>query len=319
MKPLHIFILLVLIFSSFSSQAGAAEEDNSKVLQGVIAGSLNAWLQGIGDDLVTDSPIQQGDNETETDDIIGIFDSVKEPIPYASEEYLRGASEESIPLFVVLSKIIILLTALLCIFQAYFPDEAAGVTAFFHGRATYYDPKEVLVTGRNLALWFVAGPGLLLVLYFTGNKITASIDTSALDQVVISSENLLNYLFFGVTAKGIKIYMAMRSIVFLEVSNYWWVFGLMFAVRNTRWLAILSLEYLAVQVFTQPLIITILTNVVSFTVTDGLIKFGPDMLIYGCCTLILFLICFLSATAPIWIKLFSPSTIRTIVSFAKYL
>jgi hypothetical protein len=307
--------MLVLLITSFIGPARAAEEDNTKVLQGVISGAFNSWLQGIGDGLIKENPVQPGENETEEN--IGVFDSVKEPIPYASEEYLRGKSSDSIPLFVALSKIIILITALLCIGQVLCPEEAAGITAFFHGRATYYEPKEVIITGRNLALWFAVGPGLLLTMYFICNKVTGNIDTSALDQVVVSSENLLNYLFFGVTAKGVKIYMAIRSIIFLEVSEYWWVFGLLFAVRRTRWVAILGLEYLAIQVFTQPVIVTILTNVVAFTVTDGLIKFGPDMLIYGCCTFIIFCICAVAATAPIWIKLLSPSTLKTIVSFAR--
>jgi hypothetical protein len=315
MKPRINLLISVLFLFFFVCPAGAAEDSDSIVLQGVISGGLDNWVTGIGDGLIKDNTLQVN-NETER---IGIFDSIVEPIPYASEEYLREKSGDSMPLCVLLSKIIVLMTALACLLQIVAPGVAAGVTSFFQGQATYHDPKEVLITARNLVLWFACGPGLLLGMYFLCNSLMSNIDTSALDQVVISSENMINYLFFGITAKGVKIYMAVRSIVFLEVSEYWWVFGILISIKKTRWVAILGLEYLAIQVFAQPLIVTVLTNIVAFTLSGRLAAFGPDMLIYGCCTMLIFDICFLAATAPIWIKVLSPSTIRTVIVFAKYL
>lgn len=314
MRPLLILMIVISLLIFFSAPTKA--ETDSEILKGIISGGLNQFLEGIGNGLINDNTVSKIDNSSAGNN--GFFDFMTEPIPYASENFLRDRSSNSMPLIVAVAKLLILITALACIGQLLFPDLSADITAFFNGgRATYYEPKEVLLTGRNLALWFLCGPGLLLGLYFVCNRLMEGIDTSVLSQVVVSSENLTNYLFFGVLARGVKVYMAIRSMIFLEVSNYWYIFGFLFAIKKTRWLAILSLEYLAIQVFIQPVIVVILTNVVAFTLSGSFSNFGPDVLIYGCLNLLLFSLCFLAATAPIWIKIFSPSTIRTIIGYAK--
>jgi hypothetical protein len=142
-------------------------------------------------------------------------------------------------------------------------------------------------------------------------------DISILDQVVISSNNLSSYFTLGAAAKGLKYYMSIRTILMLYSSKAWLYLGLIIAFKKSRWAGIIFLEYIAAQVFVQPILVSILLETVGYVMDGGFGSFLADMVVYGGLTILMFLICFIAFTIPIWIKIFSPSTYKFLLQTAK--
>ena len=316
MKLLPLVVLL-LLFSFLVIPAGAAGEDSAKALTGVITGALDGWLMKLADGLVKDSPVSA--NESSGEARVGVFDFITAPITILEDEEYQKAQAETIPIFIVLAKYIVIIVSLLALLQILSPDTAGNITEFMHGRATYYEPKDVLKTGKNLVIWFILGPGVLIGMFWLCNNWVGRMDTSILDQVVISSDNLTNYVAFGIASKGLKFYMAIRTTILLMVSKYWYYLGLMLAWKKCRWVGILILEYTAVQVFVQPVLVTMLTETVGYTLEGGFGLFIVDMVVIGGLSSLMFVICFIAFTSPLWIKLFSPNTMKFIIQNAKFL
>ncbi|WP_187151725.1 hypothetical protein [Methanosarcina siciliae] len=287
--------------------ASAAEVNTIEVLEGVIGNGLNIWTGERAKELT--------DNKTDG----GVFAAVTAPIPYATEENIKRESENTLPIFIILSKTVIIVITLFCLIQIVSPETAAEMASFFHGRATYYEPKEVLITGRNLALWFACGPGLLVLMFVICNNFLNMIDTSPLDAVTLDSDNIINFSIFGIAAKGVNVYMSIRGAMLFTVVRFWWLLGLVIAVKKTRWLGALLLWYVGVQVFAQPVVLAILVDTVGGMQAGYYGAALPDILIYAGLTIFIMLICFFSLTAPVWVRIFSPSTIRTVIAYAKYI
>ena len=314
MRLLPIFGIIFL-FSFSVVPVMAADDDNTAALKGIIVGAFDDWVTKQADGLVKDSKLVSSNN-TGDEARVGVFDFIASPITILEDETFQKTQKETIQIFIILAKILVIIVALLALVQILDPDAAGGITEFFHGRATYYEPKDVFKTGINLALWFLCGPGILIAMYWLCNNWVGRMDTSVLDQVIVSSDNLPNYIIFGLSAKGLKIYMSIRTAILLFASRYWYYLGIMLAWKKTRWVGILILEYVAVQVFVQPVLVSLLTETVGYTL-DGGFGFLVDMVVYGGLAILMFLICFIALTCPIWIKLFSPNTLRSIVGFAK--
>lgn len=315
MRRLSLLGLVFFILSVLAVPAMAAEDGNTKMLQGVITGAFDQWAEKQADGLIMDSKIVANNSSGEAR--VGVFDSVTEPITIVEDGRFEKMSSETLPLFIVLAKILVVVVALLCLVQIMAPGWAAGFTEFINGRATYYEPKEILKTGRDLCLWFLCGPGLLMGMFWACNVWVSRMDTSVLDQVVISSDNLSSYLTLGAAAKGLKYYMSIRGSILLISSKYWWFLGLILAWKKTRWAGVLFLEYVAVQVFVQPFLVSTLTDTVGYTLEGGFGSFLADIIVYGGLTILMLLICFIAFTSPIWIKIFSPNTWRTLIQTAR--
>lgn len=311
--PIIGLIFFILSFTVIPVMA-AEDDDDSSYLKGIITGAFDDWIMKHADGLIKDSKlVKSGDEEAR----VGVFDFVTEPITILDDEKFKEMQEEMIPLFIIMAKDLVLVVTLLVILQILEPDLAGGVTEFFHGRATYYEPKDILKTGKNLALWFLCGPGLLICMFWLCNNWVGRMDTSALDQVVVSSDNLANYLFLGITSKGIKLYMVIRTTILMYASRYWYFLGIILAWKKTRWAGILFLEYVAVQVFVQPFLVSLTTETVGYTLDGGFGNFLVDMVVYGGLSSLMYCICFIAFTCPIWIKIFSPNTLRFIVQTAR--
>lgn len=311
--PIIGLIFFILSFTVIPVMA-AEDEDDSSYLKGIITGAFDEWIMKHADGLIKDSKlVKSGDEEAR----VGVFDFIKEPITILEDEKFKETQEESIPLFIVMAKDLVLIVTLLVLLQVLEPGMAGEVTAFFHGRATYYEPKDILKTGKNLALWFLCGPGILVLMFLLCNNWVGRMDTSALDQVVVSSDNLANYLVLGITSKCLKFYMAIRTTILMYASRYWYFIGLILAWKKTRWVGILFLEYVAVQVFVQPVLVSLTSETVGYTLDGGFGVFLIDMIVYGGLSSLMYMICFIAFTCPIWIKIFSPNTLRFIVQTAR--
>ncbi len=317
MKPL-VFLFTVFFFLSFfvtpSLASSGYNENNSVILQGVISGALTKWVQGVGDDLVSSSQVV-GNNTT--DDTAGIFDSVLSPINYSSGDLSNSKDSTNFEIIIKIAKIIVSFSALWCLINIKSPSTAAGITQFLYGRATYYTPSEILKTVKNMGLWFLFGPGLIIFMFITCNKCIESMDSTSLDQAVISSANMFNYLMFGITSKFVNVFMAIRAIIFLQIVRYWWIFGVMFAIRSIRWAGVLIIEYLAILVYVQPVIVAVLNNSVAFMLSGGFGSYWLDMSIYSALSSFIFCICLFAFTSPLWLALLRPSTLKFIISTAK--
>lgn len=317
MKPL-VFLFTVFFFLSFfvtpSLASSGYNENNSVILQGVISGALTKWVQGVGDDLVSSS--QMVGNNT-TDDTAGIFDSVLSPINYSSGDFSNSKDSTNFEIIIKIAKIIVSFSALWCLINVNSPSTAAGITQFLYGRATYYTPSEILKTVKYMGLWFLFGPGLIIFMFITCNKCIESMDSTSLDQAVISSANMSDYLMFGITSKFVNVFMAIRAIIFLQIVRYWWIFGVMFAIRSIRWAGVLIIEYLAILVYVQPVIVAVLNNSVAFMLSGGFGSYWLDMSIYSALSSFIFCICLFAFTSPLWLALLRPSTLKFIISTAK--
>jgi hypothetical protein len=318
MRLLPLFGIVIFLFYFSVVPVMAADDDNIAALKGVVTGAFDDWFMKQADGLVKDSKLVSANN-TSDEARVGVFDFITAPITILENENFKKAQEDSLPIFIILAKDLVIIVALLALIQLFDPEAAGGITEFFHGRATYYEPKDVLRTGRNLALWFLCGPGLLVAMIWLCNNWVGRMDTSVLDQVVISSDNFSNYVVFGAASKGLKFYMSIRTTVLLYIAKHWYYLGIMLAWKKTRWVGVLLLEYMAVQIFTQPVLVSMLTETVGFTLEGGFGLFLVDMVAYGGLVILMFCICFVAFTSPIWIKLFSPNTLRFIIQSAKHL
>jgi len=316
MRLLHLFGIIIFLFSFPVIPVMAADDDNTAALKGIITGAFDDWVTKQADGLVKDSKLVSSNN-TGDEARVGVFGFITSPITILEDKNFQKTQKETIQIFIILAKTLVIIVALLALVQILDPDVAVGITEFFHGRATYYEPKDVFKTGMNLALWFLCCPGLLIGMFWLCNNWVGRMDTSVLDQVVVSSDNLPNYVIFGLSAKGLKIYMSIRTAILLFASRFWYYLGIMLAWKKTRWVGILILEYVAVQVFVQPVLVSMLTETVGYTLDGGFGFFLVDMVVYGGLALLMSGICFIALTCPIWIKLFSPNTLRSVIGIAK--
>jgi hypothetical protein len=197
------------------------------------------------------------------------------------------------------------------------PDLAASITRITNGHATYYTPKDIFFFFVYNALWFLAAPSILLAELTLCNIILGNMDTSVLNQVVVSSDNLVQYFTLAVCAQGMRYYATIRLILIFYSVIIWYLIGVFFAFKRTRWLAAMYILYISVQIFSQVLIVSILTNTTQFVI-NGSMDWFVNMLVYGGMTIIILGVCIISLTLPIWLELFKPGTMKTIVHYARY-
>ena len=162
MRLLPIFGIIFIFLSVVPVMA--ADDDNTAALKGIITGAFDDWVTKQADGLVKDSKLVSSNN-TGDEARVGVFDFITSPITILEDKNFQKTQKETIQIFVILAKILVIIVALLALVQILDPDAAGGITEFFHGRATYYEPKDVFKTGINLALWFLCGPGLQSVCF----------------------------------------------------------------------------------------------------------------------------------------------------------
>jgi hypothetical protein len=141
-------------------------------------------------------------------------------------------------------------------------------------------------------------------------------DLSILSQFVVSSENLSSYAMVAFCCKMIKYYFGIREIIISYLDMAWYFIGLIFSFPPTRWVGLLILGYVGVQIYVQLLIISILLFTIN-RVLNGSFGSLADMLAYGSMTLLLLGICFIALTFPVWLALLAPTKARQIMYYSK--
>ncbi|MEN6291036.1 MAG: hypothetical protein ABFD07_03325 [Methanobacterium sp.] len=305
------FIEILLIFSLSVSDARASD-NNTEVLQEVVAGGISKGAENFASEMMEDSQLSSIGNDSN----VNIFTPIISPIGLLDDDTIISKMESTIPTFSILAKWLVLIITLFVILQIKSPEHAANISKIVNGIGTYYYPKDILKTGIKIGLWFLGGPLLFYAMIQHNNWILSGMDTSVLNEFVISSENLPNYFMLGVCSKGLKWYFSIREIILMISLINWYYLGLILSWKKIRWVGVLYFWWIAVQVYIQVIIVEIITETVSY-VLNGEMAWYVDMSVYAAMNFLLLIIVFVAFTLPIWIKILSPATMRTLIGYAR--
>jgi hypothetical protein len=304
-----IFPFVFLFIISICAVPVSAESGNeTQVLKNVVSGGLDVWMGNTASKLMEDTPISGNISET------SVFGPIVAPVN-VSEKTFSEMETEKFTVYTI-GKIIILLIVLYVLLQEFKPSTAAGITKFVNGTATYYYPYDIFSYAIKLGLWFVCGPLIIIGMVLWNNDIISGMDTSVLNQVVVSTDNWPNLLTLGVGTKFLKYYFAIREILIICAIKKWYFLGLILFWKRVRWVGVLILQYMAVQIFSQVFFVVILTTAVAYVVGGGM-EWYNDMTVYGGVSIFMLILAFVALTIPVWIRLFSPSTFKWIVDRAR--
>lgn len=303
---LFFFLILTLAYPA----AGAIDKENASSM--IVANGIKLATINAGDDMVNDGGLTEEGN-------INIFEAVTKPTDIYNDPDIRKSNEATIPIFKKGALILLLVLALICLYQIIFPTSAAEMSTHLNnGRQTYYQPKDILSYAANIAFWFIAGPGTFLFFIWSCDHILSKIDTSVLSQVVISSENVSSYVVFGACSKLVKYYMAIRNYIITYADISWYIIGFVFAWKKIRWVGVLCMTYTAVQIYSQIVLVLILVVSVN-SIYNGNMSWASDMLSLGAMTIILVIYCFFALFFPVIIDKLKPGSIKRAVSYVRYL
>lgn len=309
LKKIPYTFLLLLLLIATASPVYAIDKGNATSI--IIANGFKVAAVSAGDDLVNDG--QLSDNGTED-----IFGAAIQTPDYYNDPEISTSVNKSKEIFKNAALILLLLMGIFCAYQEIFPTSAAEFSTHFNnGKQTYYQPKDIFSYGGKVGGWFIAGPAILLFMLWSCAGIINKMDTSILSQLVISSENVSSYLVFGICAKGIKYYMALREFIITYAIISWYLIGLVFAWKKTRWVGILCMSYTAVQIYIQVLIVAVLVVTVNRIYAGGL-SWASDMLSLGAMVIGILGMCFFALFFPVIINLIKPSVIKKAVSYVRY-
>lgn len=300
-----IFLLLIPLFSV---PVTADDGNDTQILESVVAGGISKWVETTGSELYEDNPVYG--NVTETN----VFSPIVNPVKLDQQTFADMDAEKET--CYKIGKVIIALITLFVLLQELKPGTAAEMVKFINGKATYYYPSDIFTYALKLGMWFACGFFVIILMILWNNDIVKGMDISVLNQVVVSSENMPNFITLGVGTKLLKYYFSVREIIIICAIKKWYFLGLILFWKRVRWVGILLLEYIAVQIFSQVILVFILTTAVAYVIGGGM-EWYYDMTVYGGTSIFMLVIAFVAFTIPIWIKLFSPSTLRSIVGYAR--
>lgn len=292
--------------------AEAAGVNQTEVLQNVFAGAIDEWIAGAATGLIEDSPVTaNGDGEG----TVNVFAPVIAPVTILeNEEYLADMEVNKQIAFQV-AYLCLLIIVLYILLQELDTERAYKLSKFINGQATYYFPKDIFGYAVKVGFWFTSGSVLLFGMVYHNNDMIAGMDTGVLNQVVVSSDNLSNYLTLGLCTKAIKIYFSIRESILVYAMKHWYYLGVIFFFKKSRWVGVILLEYTAVQIYVQTIIVGVLTDSVRHVLSTN--PEGSDMLHFASTSVLIAAIIFVAVTVPFWIRILSPSTWNYIINTAR--
>lgn len=307
MRAFPILIMFIFFLSLIPSQALAL--DPLDAVKQSVSGGLDDWVTHQADNMISDNSTDKSD--------ANIFSSSIHPVDVYNTTTIKKAADNSLFIFQFLVYFFLFVTTLFVLLQVVNPDVAASITTVTNGHATYYTPKDIFLFFIYNAVWFMVAPSILLAKIVLCNIILGNMDTSVLNQVIVSSDNLVQYYILAVCAQGMRYYASIRLILIFYSVVIWYLIGVIFAVKKTRWFAAMYILYISVQIFAQVLIVSILTNVIQI-VLAGDMGFLVNTLVYGGMAILILGICIIALTLPIWLTLFRPNTMKMIIHYARY-
>lgn len=309
LNKLPCMVLFFLILIASASPAYAIDKENATSM--IIADGFKFAAVNAGDDMVNDGQLSENGSEN-------VFAATIQTPDYYNDPNIKASTDNSKKIFKFSALVLLFILGIFCVYQEVFPTSAAEMSTHFNnGKQTYYQPKDIFSYGAKVGGWFVFGPAILICMLWSCAGILNKMDTSVLSQLVISSENVSSYLVFGVCAKGIKYYMALRELIITYAIIAWYLIGLVFAWKKTRWVGVLCMGYTAVQIYVQILIVAVLVVTVN-RVYDGGISWASDMLALGAMVIGILWLCFTALFFPVVIKFLKPSAITKMVSYVRY-
>jgi hypothetical protein len=304
-----LFLTLIIIFF-FSISNASATQNKTVDTAVVLAQSLKIGAVGVGDDLLKDSNISEEGN-------VNVFEGVIKAPDYYNQPDTMQQLNDTIPGFIIIVKVLILLLGMFCLFQAASPTSAANMTKYFNqGRATYIAPLDILKFGVGAGLWFMVGPTLLFAMMWHCSELVQSMDTSVLSEVVLSSSTVSNYLIFALVSKAVNIYFAIRGFILIYATIGWYYIGLITLYPKTRWIGILAIIYTAVQIYIQVIIVAALITSVQ-SIYHGNMAWWENMTSLCGMVIIVFCCCVISFFSPFIVEFLRPGATNNLINIIK--
>jgi len=169
----------------------------------------------------------------------------------------------------------------------------------------------------NTCFWLLFGAAIFFGGLKVNNYLVENQMRSVLDQVAFSSDSIGLYITFGVLWLFSILFFALRLVMIVISAHVWYLYGLGFGFKKTRWAAILITSYELVFIFAQFIIVWISCTVVDYTTSQELAWYGATFVYLGLFLTIVFSE-ILFITWPVLWKLLSPKTLTTVIRLARY-
>lgn len=209
------------------------------------------------------------------------------------------------------------LLALFLLYQTVDPGESAKLLEDFTGTYGYVAVGDMVRFYGNTCFWLLFGAAIFFGGLKANNYLVENQMRSILDQVAFSSDSIGLYITFGVLWLFSILFFALRLVMIVISAHVWYLYGLGFGFKKTRWVAILITSYELVFVFAQFIIVWISCTVVDYTTSQELAWYSVSFIYLGLfLTIVFFEIQFI--TWPVLWKLLSPKTLKTAIRLARY-
>jgi len=207
--------------------------------------------------------------------------------------------------------------ALFLIYQTIDPSESAKILEDFTGTYGYVAVGDMVRFYGNTCFWLLFGAAIFFGGLKVNNYLVENQMRSVLDQVAFSSDSIGLYITFGVLWLFSILFFALRLVMIVISAHVWYLYGLGFGFKKTRWAAILITSYELVFIFAQFIIVWISCTVVDYTTSQELAWYGATFVYLGLFLTIVFSE-ILFITWPVLWKLLSPKTLTTVIRLARY-
>jgi hypothetical protein len=209
------------------------------------------------------------------------------------------------------------LLALFLLYQAVDPSESAKLLEDFTGTYGYVAVGDMVKYYAYTCFWLLFGVALFFGGLKANNYLVENQMLSILDQVAFSSDSIGLYITFGVLWLFSLQFFAVRLVMIIIGAHVWYLYGLGFGFKKTRWAAILITSYVLALIFSQFIIVWISCTVVDYTTSQELAWYSVSFVYLGLfLTIVLTEILFI--IWPILWKLLSPKTLTTAIRLARY-
>lgn len=280
-------------------------------LESTIVGNINTLFSGAGG-------LQLGDvNSTGRDaSEIAIFavaahttDPTRDPAMMDRINTMRDIYIKAILLFGGL-------LVLFLLYQTVDPGESAKLLEDFTGTYGYVAVGDMARYYAYTCFWLLFGVAIFFGSLKANNYLVENQMLSVLDQVAFSSDSIGLYITFGALWLVSLLFFALRLVVIVISAHVWYLYGIGFGFKKTRWAALLITTWETVFIFSQFFIIWISCTVVSYTTSQELAWYSVSFVYLGLfLTIVLSEILFV--TWPVFWALLSPRTLATAIGLAR--
>ena len=271
----HVIILILLLMTVPLSHAGLSDAG-----EGIIANGMEKFFVKIGDSCFKMSMQMQGEELGDNNVSTAIFRMSTMTFDPFKSEVVQNAQKTSALIFLIVGVLIILVAGIQAIVAHYRPQSMQSLN-YITGQSNVSPipglvMKILSIYGMLLFIDFI-----VLMVLMANLVLCSLIMVDVSNHITLAPDNVLFYCVFGILYFVMNMFYVYRAMIICIVAAYALIFGALYLIEATKWIAVTVFSYFIVITFMQSIIAAICAVVIPLIETGYDLIPGGFIMDYG--------------------------------------